>query len=210
MFIDAAADNCHVATTRARPDAALVAALARYPSANVGDAMGRFGLLRSEISALSDDSRCAGPAVPVLTREGDNLAVHRALDEVQPGDVLVVNGFGDGNRAIFGDILGEVCVRRGVAGVVIDGAVRDCLAIRRLGLPVWAVAVSPMGPTKDGPGVIGEPIACGGVVVSQGDVIVADADGVAVVPSGTVAQVLSRLTDIEGAEERLKQRIRST
>ncbi|GAA1559628.1 methyltransferase [Kribbella lupini] len=209
MLIDVTADNCRLVDTDwPRPDAALVKAFATSPAANVGDAMDRFGVMSSSLTAQCPGARCVGPAFTVLTREGDNLAIHRAMDEVQPGDVLVVNGLGADTRAVFGDILAELCVQKGVAGVVVDGAVRDAAAIARLGFPLWAKANTPAGPTKSGPGEIGGVIACGGVVVSPGDLIVADDDGIAVVPQHRVTEVRERLTTIEQFESRLRTRIR--
>src|SRR4051794_23361124 len=104
MFIDVAADSCHLATDDwERPDTRTREAFAKYASANVGDAMRRFGLMHSSISSRSARCHCVGAALPILTREGDNLAVHRALDHARPGDVLVINGSGDDRRAVFGE-----------------------------------------------------------------------------------------------------------
>lgn len=210
MYIDVTADNCQlVASTWSRPGPDEVAAFRSTPAASVGDAMDRFGLMQPSIGVQWPGARCVGPAFPVLTREGDNLAIHRGLDEIRPGDVLVVNGFGAPTRAVFGDLLAEICVQRGVAGVVVDGAVRDAEAIAELGLPLWAAARSPAGPTKNGPGVIGAAIACGGVVVTPGDLVVGDGDGVAVVPRARIDSVRDRLAEIGRFESRLRADIRS-
>jgi regulator of RNase E activity RraA len=210
MFIGVPTDNVMVIeSTWSRPRE-IVDAFLQYPAANVGDAMDRFGLMHSSIAARTPGAHCVGPALTVHTREGDNLAVHRALDDAVPGDVLVVNGFGDLTRAVFGDLLAEVCLARGVAGVVIDGAVRDVAAIGDLGLPLWARAVTPAGPTKTGPGRIGGRVACGGVVVEPGDLVVADTDGVAVVPQHACRDVLGRLEQIEATESAFRERVRAT
>ncbi|MET9793795.1 RraA family protein [Streptomyces canus] len=209
MYINASADNCQVHTSWHRPDRQLVAALSVHPTANVGDALDRFGLAHSTVRALMPGARCAGPALTVLTREGDVLAVHRALDEAQPGDVLVINGRGDEARAVFGDLMAEICLAKGVVGVVIDGVTRDVQATAELGLPVWARGSTPAGPTKTGPGFIGLPVAVGGVVVNPGDIVVADGDGVAVVPQDRAAAVVDRLGDIERLEDALRARIRT-
>ncbi|MGF0313477.1 RraA family protein [Rhodococcus sp. IEGM1428] len=193
-----------------RPSASAVAAIAGYPAANIGDAQDRLNLMSASIKTQWTGARCAGPAVTVYTREGDNLAIHRALDEVEVGDVLVINGRGDGNRAVFGDLLAEICLAKGVAGVVIDGTIRDREAIAEVGLPTWATGVTPTGPTKNGPGVIGQSIACGGVVVSSGDIIVADDDGVAVVAPARLAEVTAKLATIDKFESELRARIRAT
>jgi regulator of RNase E activity RraA len=208
MFIDLATDSCVIADIDwPRPAAELVAAYAAYPAANVGDALSRLGLMEPEIVPRTPDAHCVGPALTVLTREGDNLAIHRALDDACPGDVLVVNAFGESSRAVFGDLLAEVCLAHEVAGVVIDGAVRDVGAIAELGLPVWAKGVTPAGPSKHGPGQIGTVIACGRVVVAPGDLIVADSDGVAVVPGAACETVLGELERIARTEDAFRERV---
>ncbi|MGH8879490.1 MAG: RraA family protein [Stackebrandtia sp.] len=208
MYIEASTESIEVHAAGPGTDPAVVAELGGYPAANIGDALDRLGLMHSGIGPVWPRARCAGTVLPILTREGDNLAIHRALDEARPGDVLVVNGMGDGARALFGDLLAEMCLARSVAGVIVDGAVRDAEAIAETGLPVFARAVTPAGPTKTGPGVIGLPVACGGVVCRPGDLAVADSDGVAIVPRDRLDGVLSRLTEIEARESALRIRIR--
>lgn len=210
MFIDAPANNCSVTVDRSRPNPTLIEAVGRYPAANVGDALDRMNLMDASIRTQWAGGKCAGSALTVHTREGDNLAIHRALDEAQVGDVLVINGRGDTNRAVFGDLLAEICLAKGVAGVVIDGVIRDREAIAELGLPTWATGVTPTGPTKTGPGTIGAPIACGGLVVASGDVIIADDDGVAVVSADKLPFVAEKLVKIDEFEDALRRRIRAS
>lgn len=209
MFIDAATTSL---TVRDRPPASVDHSrkFSRYAVANVGDAMDRLNVMDSSIKTQWIGGRCVGPALTVLTRDGDNLAIHRALDEAQPGDILVINALGGTARAVFGDLLAEVCVAAGVAGVVIDGLTRDRTAIEELQLPLWARGVSPAGPAKYGPGQIFTSIACGGVVVSPGDIIVGDDDGVAVVPHEKVASVAERLAAIDQFEEAFRRKVRNT
>lgn len=211
MIIDAPAQSI---TVEPRPSNTVtpevLEAISAYPAANVGDALGRFGLMDSNIQVRAAiTSTYVGPALTVLTREGDNLAIHRALDEAEPGDFLVVCGGRDHNRALFGDLLAEVAIARGVRGVILDGALRDRSSVEELGLPVWSASVTPAGPTKTGPGKVSIPIACGGVVVHPGDVIVADNDGVAVVPAAEAAQVAERLRAIETLEDGMRARARA-
>ena len=210
VFIDVPTDNCRVTTSGSRPDATALAALEAYTSANIGDAQDRLNMMSAAIKPQCGGARCVGTALTVLTRDGDNLAIHRALDEAEPGDVLVINGHSNINRAVFGDLLAEICLARRVAGVVIDGAIRDRDAIAELQLPVWATGVTPTGPTKNGPGIIGEPVACGGVVVTTGDVIVADGDGVAVITPTRLDAVLGTLAAIDQMEANLRARIRES
>ena len=139
----------------------------------------RLLVLDGGIRPFTSSTRLVGTALPILTRAGDNLAIHRALDDAQPGDILVINGQGDLSRALIGDLIGEIMVDKGVLGAIIDGAIRDAETLAAQGLVVFARGATPAGPFKNGPGVIGAPVAVGGVVVSAGDIIVADADGVA-------------------------------
>ncbi len=153
------------------------------PVANIGDARARMGMVDSGIRSLWKGARVVGRARTVWTRAGDNKALHEALEKVQPGEVIVINGHGDRNRALMGELIAERARSRGCVGMVIDGAARDVDALAEIGFGVWARAVSPAGPYKDGPGQIDVPVAIGGVVCNPGDLVVADDDGVIVVPA---------------------------
>ena len=163
--------------------------------------------MSAEIRQLTPGLSMWGTALPVLTREGDNLAVHRALDEAREGDVLVVNAQAFRDRAVFGDVLGQAFLERGVRGVVVDGAVRDVEGLQRMGMPTFARAVTPAGPFKDGPGTVGEAVACGGVVCRPGDVVLGDGDGVVVVPAGRAGAVLAATLRQAEVERLLRVRI---
>lgn len=210
MFIDASTKSLTVSPRPTNAPSGLIKSLKRYPTANVGDAMDRLNLMDTGIASQWANARCVGPALTVLTREGDNLAIHRALDDAEPGDVLVINALGGTTRAVFGDLLAEICLAKGIAGVIIDGLTRDRAAIRELGLPVWARGASPAGPAKYGPGAVSVPVACGGTVVNPGDLITADDDGVAVIPVERAQGILTRLADIDKFEEDLRVRIRNS
>lgn len=184
----------------ARADPGTLALLSRVPVANIGDAMDRLGIVDSAIKPVWAGARIAGSAYTIWTRSGDNLHVHRAIDLAEPGDVLVVNGGGDTSRALLGELMGTRAKLRGLAGFVVDGAIRDAADLGELGLPVFARAVTPAGPYKNGPGRLLVPIALGGVSVSPGDVIVGDSDGVAVVPLHMAADVARRATEIHENE----------
>ncbi|HEV7245477.1 MAG TPA: RraA family protein [Shinella sp.] len=125
-----------------------------------------------------DGTPMAGTAFTVRTRAGDNKVIHEALDLVRPGDVLVVDGDGDMSRALIGEIMCAIAKKRGVAGFVLDGAIRDVDAIARAPFPVFARTVIHRGPYKNGPGEINAPVAVGGMVVRPGDIVVGDGDGV--------------------------------
>jgi RraA family protein len=190
----------------------LVTAAAKYPASILADVAGRRGALNGRIAPLSPSMRLAGPAVTVEVRPGDNLMLHAALAIAQPGDVIVVDGKGDLSSALMGEIMARQCLAVGVAGVVIDGAVRDSAAIRALGLPIFAAGCNPNGPTKSVPGRLNHPISVGGVSVKPGDLVIGDADGVVVVEREQVAALLSlaeeklaaetrRIADIEGRRQ---------
>ncbi|GAA3725720.1 regulator of RNase E activity RraA [Spinactinospora alkalitolerans] len=207
MYIDAAADNIRVSRPWARPTADLVNGLAAYPTALIGDVRRRMGLMSSEIRCLTPGLRLAGSILPIQIWEGDNLAIHRGLDEAQPGDVLVVAGNSVTGRSVFGGILAEICLAHGVKGVIVDGAVRDLEETARLGLPVFARAVSPAGPSKNGPGTVGAPVACGNMVCNPGDAVIGDDDGIIVVPADEVEETLALLPAQQQAETAILNRL---
>jgi RraA family protein len=208
VFIVAATDRLFTAPSWDRVAAAKTRRLGQVPAANVGDALQRMTVMDGGIRLFTERAAgLVGNALTVDVRSGDNLAVHRALDEARPGDVLVVNGHGDVTRALIGDLIGEIMVNAGVVGAVVDGAVRDVQALSGLGLAVYARAVTPAGPFKDGPGTIGAPVAVGGVVVTAGDVLVGDSDGVVVVPRHRVMEVVEAVDGIGEREAALRHRI---
>ena len=172
-----------------RPDPAVVERLAKLPAANIGDAMDRLGVADSAIQAIWKGARLAGPAFTVWTRPGDNQGIHRALQQAQPGDVIVVAGGGDTSRALLGELIGERALNQRIAGFALDGAARDAETLGEIGMPVFARATTPAGPYKDGPSRLGTPIAFGGVPVLPGDIVVGDSDGIVVVPQAQAEQV---------------------
>lgn len=164
--------------------------LGALPTPNIGDAMERLGVLDASIKPVWPGACLAGPAFTVWTRAGDNAYLHRALAEATPGDVIVVNGQGDESRALMGDLIGARARNAGIAGFVIDGAVRDAAGLERLGMPVFARSISPAGPYKNGPGSLAGPVAVGGVAVLPGDIMIGDEDGTVVVPRARAEEVL--------------------
>ncbi|MER5388193.1 DUF1932 domain-containing protein [Saccharopolyspora sp. NPDC002686] len=182
----------------------VLAGYAGLAVANIGDARDRMGMLDGGIHSLWKGARLVGRARTVSVRSGDNLAVQRAVAVSQPGDVLVINGQGDTSRALIGELIAERAKARGVVGMVIDGAARDVVELERIGFGVWARGVSPAGPYKHGPGQLDVPVAVGGVVACPGDVVVADDDGVIVVPAAeAVAGLLGgRAVEADEAQRR--------
>lgn len=185
----------------------IVDRLGALPVANVGDAMQRLGVVEAEIGAVWRGARTAGTARTVEVAGGDNAGVHEAIDSLEPGDVLVVNGHGVRDRALVGELIAERLRARGCVGLVVDGAVRDVGDLEEIGFPVFARAVTPAGPYRHGPFRVGVPVAIGGVVVHTGDVVVADGDGVAVVPAAEAADVLARAEAKHADETRTRNEI---
>jgi 4-hydroxy-4-methyl-2-oxoglutarate aldolase len=183
-----------------RGDAGVVEQAAQFPSSILADVAGRRGALSGRIAPLAPTMRFAGPAVTVEVRPGDNLMIHAALALVKPGDVIVVDGKGDLNSALMGEIMCQQAVALGVAGVVIDGAVRDSEAIRALGFPMFAAGLNPNGPTKNIAGRLNHPISIAGVTVRPGDLVVGDADGVTVVEREKAASLLPLAAEKVAAE----------
>ena len=171
--------------------AQLVQAYKGLPVANISDCMSRMTAAGPRLRPMHKSGYLAGPALTVKTRPGDNLMIHKALTLAQPGDVLVVDGGGDLTNALFGEIMVATAVKIGVAGVVLNGAVRDSEEIGQGGFPLYAAGVTHRGPYKDGPGEVNVPIAIDGMVIHPGDLIVGDADGLLCVPFDEVEQVLA-------------------
>jgi regulator of RNase E activity RraA len=172
-----------------RPGQDVIDRLAKLPAANIGDAMDRLGVADSAIQAIWPGARLAGPAFTVWTRPGDNQGIHRALELARPGDVIVVCGGGDESRALLGELIGERAINLGIAGFALDGAARDAEALGEIGMPVFARAITPAGPYKNGPSRLGTPISFGGVPVLPGDIIIGDSDGIVVIPREQAASV---------------------
>jgi regulator of RNase E activity RraA len=169
--------------------------------------MNRLGSVDSRIKPVWEGARIVGSAFTVWTRPGDNQGLHEALKLVQPGDVLVVNGGGDESRALLGELIGGKARIRGAVGFVIDGAVRDATGLREYDMPVFARATTPAGPYKDGPHALLTRIAIGGVVVSPGDIIVADEDGVVVVPLDQADAVAAAAEAKQADEQAIRDQI---
>jgi len=178
-----------VRTQWARPDVALIASFGGASSAQVADCMSRLGAMDAGIRPIWPSPRAIGAALTVWCHSGDNLMLHKALALAQPGDIVVMNTQGNTNNSGFGELIATSAVKMGVRAVIVDGTVRDSDAIQAMQLPTYARGLSPNSCHKDGPGEVGTIIACGGVAVRPGDIIVADRDGVTVVPLDDGAEV---------------------
>lgn len=183
--------GCRIFLKVNRPAKELVEGFKGLPVANIADEMNRFFCVDARIKPFNNEP-LLGTAFTVKARVGDNLMLHKALELAQPGDVLIVDAQGDLANAITGEIMMTQAAVNGLAGVVIDGAIRDAEAMKEIGMPVYAAGVQPKGPYKDGPGEINVPVCCGGVVVNPGDIIVGDADGIVVINPADAPVILEK------------------
>jgi 4-hydroxy-4-methyl-2-oxoglutarate aldolase len=183
--------------------------LARLGSATVYEAAGREGLVDLPLHRVVPGSRAAGRARPVMCGQDDNLMVHAAVAHAEPGDVLVFTMPEPAPVALVGDLLATQAKVRGVAGLLVDGAVRDVDELVELGLPIWARWVRVRGAAKDVPGTIDEPIVVGGRRIEAGDAVVLDGDGAAVVPAARVDEVLEASLAREERERRKREQLQA-
>jgi 4-hydroxy-4-methyl-2-oxoglutarate aldolase len=184
-----------------------LAALRSLGSATVYEAQGAFGALDSAIKPLDPRSRLAAPAFTVDMRPADNLMLHYALLKARPGEVLVVDAKAFVEAGPWGDVLTAMAQKVGIAGLVINGAVRDAQAIVDAGFPVWCRGLSIKGTAKNQSGRVNVPITIGDVVIHAGDIVVADRDGIAVVPADRIDAVLAAALDREQKEGRMREAI---
>lgn len=189
-----------------RADRAIIEELKQYPTPNIADAMSRFRVMDSAIQPVNPGDFVAGTAVTVMCAPGDNLMLHKALQLAKPGDVIVGNYSGTFNTAGFGGLMARTATKIGVAGIVIDGAVRDAADFRELRMPAFSRSVVASGCFKDGPGEVNFPISCGGVVVMPGDVVIGSSDGIVVVPKADAEYVLNETKAVFAREaKRIKE-----
>lgn len=174
-----------------RPSRDLIQGFEGIPVANIGDCVNRNACIDARIRPLNG-APMLGSALTVRARPGDNLLVYKAIEMAQPGDVIVVAAQGELANATIGEIMITWAKRRGVAGFIIDGAVRDAEAIKKMDIPVYAVGVTPNGPYKEGPGEINVPVSLRGMVVRPGDILVGDGDGVIVIAPEEAAGILEK------------------
>jgi 4-hydroxy-4-methyl-2-oxoglutarate aldolase len=190
---------------RTEPD--IVKRLGALGVATAHEAYGRFGLMKPYLRPVWSGAEAAGTAVTVLAQPGDNWMIHVAVEQCQPGDILVVGCTTDNTDGMFGDLLATSLMARGVKGLVIDAGVRDAKSLREMGFPVWSKAISAKGTVKATLGAVNVPVVCAGINVVPGDAVVADDDGVVVIGRKDVADVVTkgekRVADEEGKRRQL-------
>lgn len=165
-----------------RADRKIVDAFKDIPSSNINDMMNRLFCMRSSINRIGKvKNQLIGTAVTVKVPDGDNVMIHIAMDLCKEGDVLVIDGNGCTTRSLMGEFMFLYCQQKKLGGIIVDGAIRDWDSLNELDIPVYAAAITPQGPYKNGLGEVNVPVACGGQVVYPGDILVGDADGVVVI-----------------------------
>ena len=195
--------GCRIRRNFERPSKELVETFRGIPVANIDDNCGRIAAVDSSIYPLNPKARLLGTAFTVNAPAGDNLLFHKALDMAQPGDVIVLANKGSMSRALCGEIMSNYAKSRGIAGIIIDGCVRDSYTLSQMDFPVYAKGITPNGPYKNGPGEMNFPVSFAGIVINPGDIIVGDSDGLlAIKPDEHTAELAEIARNYHAGEEK--------
>jgi RraA family protein len=196
--------GCKIISDYKRPDKSLVEAFSNLPVANIDDCLNRLSAVHQDIRPVNK-AKLLGTAFTVKVPEGDNLMFHKAMDMAKEGDVIVIDAGGSTNRSIFGELMINYCKIRGLAGVIVDGSIRDYDALSIIDFPIYARGVTPNGPYKNGPGEINTTINFGGQVVRPGDIVVGDADGILFIQPEEAEELLGKVQNVSKKEEEIMQ-----
>lgn len=199
--------GCRIVKDFDRPDQALIEKFAGHATANLGDCMGRVAGVHEGIVPMNK-GQLLGTAFTVKVPEGDNLMFHLAMDLAKPGDVVVIDAGGATSRAILGELMVRYCRKRKLAGIVVDGSIRDLGVISQMtDFPVYAKGVTPDGPYKNGPGEVNTPVNFGGRVVFPGDIVIGDEDGIVFVRPQDAEELLEKVEAIVDNEKKIIETI---
>ncbi|MEN6565437.1 MAG: RraA family protein [Veillonellales bacterium] len=194
--------GCKIIRDFKRPNKKVVELFRDLPVANIDDCMNRIAAVDPMIKPFNK-VKLLGVAFTVKVPEGDNLMFHKAMDMAQPGDVVMIDAGGDTSRSIFGELMITYCKKRNLAGVVVDGSVRDADAFAELDFPIYAKGITPNGPYKNGPGEINTPVSIGGKIVCPGDIIVGDGDGIVIIKPEDAEFIASQTKKVSEKEHRI-------